>query len=769
MAITRGVLSRATEDRVVVNVQEVTNDESPPVINGAPSITLTPLEGAVHSTTPIATVQASDRLNFSFQKLSGPTEVTIDPNNGQIKTSKAVSKTASWNTPNSPGNSSTIKATDTAGNDSSLTTININPQYAGALASWATGESVSQSTNIISYDLSNSTNNTTFPYMDEAFNESEFAGYFDQLNINNSPGSTSTQQSGYGRVEVFVTDFSDDDAHTHIRTIASGSSNNVRLGLAQSGSFVKTWTSGDSIDVVFGLVPDNHYYYELITNPGSQGYPSQFGADELFRDAPDNCIRVRHSSDADDVTISTGQLVNIGAKRSTTYGISPTINFPTGLINEQAIGSVTNSNGACYYAINNGDGTLSFATSRSNAVAETPVKVQFSNSGWGGSYTDTSRTSIRIRPTALRKQTYTVSDPFEVTHTPTLANHTPTPWSGVGAPGQGSTIQVYYYVPTLAANAFTDVIVANISGGVGSYTTSNPYTSFSGYQIDTSTPSVFKLRLPQNQTASGTYVLTVADQAGGARTVSYTVQPVSEIVLTSGNNVSISSSYSTGVVAQVTCSGGNGAYTFAINGGATTSSLISNGLSINSSNGEISLNSGVGAGSYNVGFRVTDSLGNFEDFTINLVIAVPVVQTITIQGVGSPTGGVYYYGYSGGQYGGSGTISPQVAPFPSFVSGNVTLGVYYQVAFGSYNFYVNINNNGVSSGIPQNTFTQLTIDDGVNVRVFDTSSVYHGYLANLGSAPNRYSQWRWGFSPGDAQYQRIVNMSAGDTITLTFT
>ena len=762
MAITRGVLSRSTEDRVIVNVQEVTNDESPPVINGAPSITLTPLEGAVHSTTPIATVQASDRLNFSFQKLSGPTEVTIDPNNGQIKTSKAVSKTASWNTPNSPGNSSTLKATDTAGNDSSLTTININPQYAGALASWATGESVSQSTNIISYDLSGNFNDTTFSYMDEAFNESEFAGYFDQLNINNSPGSTSTQQAGYGRVEVFVTDFSDDDAHTHIRTMATGGNNNVRLGLAQSGSFVKTWTSGDSLDVVFGLVPDNHYYYELITNPGSQGYPSQFGADELFRDAPDNCIRVRHSSDADDVTISTGQLVNIGTKRSTTYGISSTVNFPTGLINEQAIGSTAKGNGACYYAINNGDGTLSFATSRSNAIAQPPVKVQFSNSGWGGSYTDTSRTSIRIRPTALRNQTYTVSDPIEVTHTPTLANYTPPSWTSLS----GTSMTVYYYIPTLAANAFTDVIVANISGGVGSHITSNPYTSFSGYQTDTSTPGVFKLRLPQNQTAPGTYVLSVSDQASGLRTVSYSVQPVSEIVLTSGN-IGISSSYSSGVVTQVTCSGGNGAYTFAITG--ASSGISSNGLSINSSNGEISLNSGASTGSHTVSVKVTDSLGNFEDFNIPFAITTPVVQTITIQGVGSPTGGVNYYGYSGGLYGGSGSISPLVAPFASFVSGNVTLGVFYQTAFGSYNFYVNINNNGVSSGIPQNTFTQLTVDDGVNVRVFDTSSVYHGYSANIGSAPNRYSQWRWGFSPGDAQYQRIVNMSAGDTITLTFT
>lgn len=761
MAITRGVLSRATEDRVVVNVQEVTNDESPPVINGAPSITLTPLEGAVHSTTAIATVEASDRLNFSFQKLSGPTEVTIDPNNGQIKTSKAVSRTASWNTPNSPGNSSTIKATDTAGNDSSLTTININPQYAGALASWATGESVSQSTNIISYDLSGSINDTTFPYIDEAFNESEFAGYFDQLNINNSLGST-TGQSGYGRVDCFVTDFSDDDAHSHIRTILSSSGGNIRLGLAQSGSFTKTWTSGDSLDVVFGLVPDNHYYYELITNPGSPDYAGQFGADELFRDAPDNCIRVRHSSDADDVTISTGQLVNIGAKRSVSFGISPTVTFPTGLINQQAIGGTASSQGACYYAINNGDGTLSFATSRSNAIAETPVKVQFSTSGWAGTYTDTSRTSIRIRPTALRKHTYTVSDPLEVTHTPTLANYTPTSWSSLSG-----VMTIYYYVPTVAANAFTDVMVANISGGVGSHLTSTPYSSFGGVQIDTSTPSVFKLRLPQNTVAAGTYVLSVSDQAGGSRAVSYSVQPVSEIVLTSGN-VSITTGYSSGVVAQATCSGGLGAYTFAVVSGSTDSTLLSNGLAINSSTGEISLLAGV-TGSHTLTFSVTDTLGNSEDFSIPFVIASPVTQTITIAGVGSPTNGVNYYGYSGGLYGGSGTISPQVAPFASFVSGNVTMGVYWQSAFGSYVFYVNIHNNGASGGIPANTFTNLHIDDGVNTRDYNTGSVYHSYSANIGSSPNKYSQWRWTFSPGDAQYQRVVNMNSGDTIALTFT
>ena len=183
MAITRGVLSRTIGSKTIVNIQEVTNDESPPVVTNGNTQSINVFEGEVFDTTGITTLEASDRLGFSWSKASGPSEISINSTTGQINSSKAVSRFASWNNDGEDINP-VLRATDTAGNFADVD-LTINPTYGSSFVSWAGANTTVSETHDVSYNITTSVSqNSNIPAaLETPFTESEYSSYFDQLNL----------------------------------------------------------------------------------------------------------------------------------------------------------------------------------------------------------------------------------------------------------------------------------------------------------------------------------------------------------------------------------------------------------------------------------------------------------------------------------------------------------------------------------------------------------------------------------------------------------
>lgn len=795
MAITRGVLSRTIGSKTIVNIQEVTNDESPPVVTNGNTQSINAFEGEVFDTIGIANLQASDRLGFNWSRASGPSEISINSTTGQINSSKAVSQFASWNNDGADVNP-VLRATDTAGNFADVD-LTINPTYGASFASWASAAVTVSETHNISYNLTNSaTGNGNVPVaLKIPFTESDFSGYFDQLNLTSDQGSSSGGISGYGSVFCTLSSIGDDSARQNLRISHTGSAGSKSHNLLSHNQNVtqsdaqSDWVEGASVEAVFAAVPDNFYYYEVITHLSTTGYNDQFvDADgqnpEAFRSAPNNCIRVLHSSKADECVISTGQIVNIGA----TYGITGTstlLQMPAGLLNARNITSSYQAIGNTYYAINNGDGTISFATSLANATATPPVKVAWSNNDWGGtSDSNAARTSIRIRPSAIRKHVYNISNKMDVSYVCPAATLFGTQnWTDYS-----SNADAFYYKPDRDAGQIT---IANftLTGGVaGQLNVSSPFASASGLTLSATGTDTFALTAAAGATAnpSGNYVITLEDAGAGRHTKTMNITGVDEITIDQ-TSISVGEGYSTGVVHTPTMSGGNGALVFGLSNPA--SQLVNNNITINANTGAISLNAGLAGGqSGTVNMTVTDSKGFSETFALTISVASSFALTVN-QSNSSPSTNYLYYGHQEGYPNGpSGLRTGSTSPDPIANGGthlmpstntHIFENMFYQTAptFGSqapvgdhslrkYHISIayNSSDTAMQAVVKGDLGSTVTVTDGTKTMTLNVSAATftaNGSAYSGGSGGrNRYHRWAWSLPNTQDAIDLFANISS---------
>jgi hypothetical protein len=771
MAITRGVLSKAETTKVIVNVQEVTNDETPPAITGG-DVTFpagTCLEGDNYSVVAKTTAQASDRLGFSWSRVSGPAQLTIDAATGEVKTTTAFSRTSNWNNTTSGGNpaaEATFRATDTAGNSSDVT-LTFPITYTGNLASWATGASQDYE---ISYRISQSSSghlqtSGTTP-LNPVYPNIELSGHFDQLEgvTSAAPAGSLSHLFPWNTMKIGT---GNSGAKHHFVTSTAGQ-------LVARQNFNNTapdWTSSSTHSLAAAVTSRNHYYYEIQTIPGLAGYSGQFVDDngqneEFFRDPDDitnSRVRVVHSSKASTVPISTGQPINMGSAHSSP---SSTVVFPGDFLcyEQGTYKYVQKYIGETYYAINNGDGTISFATTKAQAHTGTP-DVLFT-SAWTSDL-QSNYGLIRIRPAVIKENpdTYTISPDYTIGVT-TYKNTGSFDFFGSG------TEQVYYYDngqnqtvlsvnatggPSIGTRTFTTVYGLNVGGTTQTGTTANA-----------GSPATFNIVVTPSWggSSSAFTVLVLRDERMGYHSKTIDIDRLDQMVDTSGTTISQNmASWTGGTIYTSNITGGfTGTKTFTIlNASANlVSANITKGTETTTSC-QINVDAGfAGTGTFDL--VVNDLIGNSEtiSYTINVAQAAASVQTIT-HGSSSPVTGVDYYGYYS-QTPTAGSISPSTVP-GFFAGGQVTDQVQYQSAFGNINFYFAVRNQGTA--IPQNHFTSITVDDGVNTRVFTSSSA--SYLGNGGPTGAKWTRWGWTISSSDAQYQRISSLNPNGSATWTIT
>lgn len=769
MAITRGVLSKAETTKVIVNVQEVTNDETPPAITGGdftfPAGSC--LEGDNYSVVAKTTAQAADRLGFSWSRVSGPAQLTIDAATGEVKTTTAFSRTSNWNNTTSGGNpaaEATFRATDTAGNFSDVT-LTFPITHTGNLASWATGASQDYE---ISYRISQSSSSYvgtggTTP-LSPVYSNTELSGHFDQLEgvTSSAPSGSYSHTFPWNTVKIGT---GNSGAKHHLVTTTTG----ALLARRNFADTAPDWVSGTTHSLPAAVTSKDHYYYEIQTIPGLAGYSGQFVDDngqneEFFRNTGDiaaSRVRVVHSSKASTVPISTGQPINMGAAQASP---SSTVLFPGDFLCYEQGTYIHQQKyiGETYYAINNGDGTISFAKTEAQAHTGTP-DVLF-NGGWGSTLQQ-NYGLIRIRPAVIKENpdTYTISPDYTIGVT-TYKNTGSFDFFGSG------NEQVYYYDngqnqtvlsvnatggPSIGTRTFTTVYGLNVSG-----------TTQTGGTVNAGETAFFNLTVtPSWSGQSNAFtVLVLRDERLGYKSKTIDIDRLDQMADSGGTTISQNmASWTGGTIHTANITGGfTGAKSFTIlNASANlVSANITKGTETTTTC-QIDVDSGfAGTGTFDL--VVNDLLGNVEtiSYTIDVSQAVTSVQTIT-HGTSSPTGGVDYYGYYSGSPS-AGSISPSTVP-GFFAGAQVTDQVQYQSAFGNYNFYFAVRNGGTQ--IAQNAFNTITVNDGVNTRTFTSSSA--SYLGSGGPSGAQFTRWGWSVSSSDAQYQRISGFTPGTTWTIT--
>lgn len=785
MAITRGVLSKGETSDVIVNIQEVTNDETPPAITGGdftfPSGSC--LEGDNYSVVAKTTAEASDRLGFSWSRVSGPAQLTIDAATGEVKTTTAFSRTSNWNNTTSGGNpaaEATFRATDTAGNSSDVT-LTFPITHAGNLATWATGPSQDYE---ISYRIGSggAADTTGSSILDPVYPNSELTGHFDQLQGVQYAAPSGSLSHLFPWNTLKIGDGTTGAKH-HFVTSSSG---RLLTALNSVNEAAGDWVAGSSgHSLAAGVTTRNHYYYEIQTIPGLSGYSGQFVDDngqneEFFRNADDitnSRVRVVHSSKASTVPISTGQPINMGASST---GPTPTVVFPGGFLCYESGSSITSQKyvGEIYYAINNGDGTISFATTKEQAYTGNP-DVLFA-SGWGANLSQ-QYGLIRIRPAVIKENpdTYSISPDYTVA----VSNYKNTGTFDFFGSGNG---QVYYY-----DNGQTQTVLSlTITGGpsIGTRTLKSVYGSgttgttetFAGNNgtVNAGVPATYTLEVgPSWPGTNSTYtVLQLKDTRMGQASKTVDIDPITQMVDTGGYTITQNmASWTGGSIRTANITGGfTGTKTFSITNASANlvSANITKGTETTNSC-QINVDSGfAGTGTFDL--IVSDLLGNTETFSYTIQVSVPLTFPMTVtQSNSSPAQDYLYYGHLEGYPNGpNGANTGGTTPDPITSSGGTHLmpstnthvyeNVFYQKRppFGSstptgdhslrdYQLSIayNPNDNAMTGVVKGDLGTTVTVTDGTKTMTLNVSAATFqtnlgAYLGGVGGR-SKYHRWYW--------------------------
>jgi hypothetical protein len=197
-----------------------------------------------------------------------------------------------------------------------------------------------------------------------------------------------------------------------------------------------------------------------------------------------------------------------------------------------------------------------------------------------------------------------------------------------------------------------------------------------------------------------------------ASTINFSVNPTISAVAT--NSVSQNYEVGTTIVSfyPLVASGGAQPYTY------TASTLLPAGLSLNSTTGLISGTPTTPTSSTNIGFTVTDSLGQTASTTVNITFTVFAVITATAN---NTTTRLF-------------TPNQVITPFNPLTAAN-GLGLYtYSVSAGSLPAGISLNTStGSISGTPTvtgtSTFT-ISVKDSINVVAATTSGIQTVYIAS---------------------------------------
>ena len=197
-----------------------------------------------------------------------------------------------------------------------------------------------------------------------------------------------------------------------------------------------------------------------------------------------------------------------------------------------------------------------------------------------------------------------------------------------------------------------------------------------------------------------------------ASTINFSVNPTISAVAT--NSVSQNYEVGTTIVSfyPLVASGGAQPYTY------TASTLLPSGLSLNSTTGLISGTPTTPTSSTNIGFTVTDSLGQTASTTVNITFTVFAVITATAN---NTTTRLF-------------TPNQVITPFNPLTAANGS-GLYtYSVSAGSLPAGISLNTStGSISGTPTvtgtSTFT-ISVKDSINVVAATTSGIQTVYIAS---------------------------------------
>ena len=294
---------------------------------------------------------------------------------------------------------------------------------------------------------------------------------------------------------------------------------------------------------------------------------------------------------------------------------------------------------------------------------------------------------------------------------------------GVATTTSAVNINIYPALTTTASATTVqnlDILIPMVSfnpltatGGTGAYTyyvgvgilpagiTLNPTTG-----LLSGTPTTIYSTSPVTIKVRDSFVV-----SSTASTINFSVNPTISAVAT--NSVSQNYEVGTTIVSfyPLVASGGAQPYTY------TASTLLPAGLSLNSTTGLISGTPTTPTSSTNIGFTVTDSLGQTASTTVNITFTVFAVITATAN---NTTTRLF-------------TPNQVITPFNPLTAANGS-GLYtYSVSAGSLPAGISLNTStGSISGTPTvtgtSTFT-ISVKDSINVVAATTSGIQTVYIA----------------------------------------
>ena len=295
---------------------------------------------------------------------------------------------------------------------------------------------------------------------------------------------------------------------------------------------------------------------------------------------------------------------------------------------------------------------------------------------------------------------------------------------GVATTTSAVNINIYPALTTTASATTVqnlDILIPMVSfnpltatGGTGAYTyyvgvgilpagiTLNPTTG-----LLSGTPTTIYSTSPVTIKVRDSFVV-----SSTASTINFSVNPTISAVAT--NSVSQNYEVGTTIVSfyPLVASGGAQPYTY------TASTLLPAGLSLNSTTGLISGTPTTPTSSTNIGFTVTDSLGQTASTTVNITFTVFAVITATAN---NTTTRLF-------------TPNQVITPFNPLTAANGS-GLYtYSVSAGSLPAGISLNTStGSISGTPTvtgtSTFT-ISVKDSINVVAATTSGIQTVYIAS---------------------------------------
>ena len=295
---------------------------------------------------------------------------------------------------------------------------------------------------------------------------------------------------------------------------------------------------------------------------------------------------------------------------------------------------------------------------------------------------------------------------------------------GVATTTSAVNINIYPALTTTASATTVqnlDILIPMVSfnpltatGGTGAYTyyvgvgilpagiTLNPTTG-----LLSGTPTTIYSTSPVTIKVRDSFVV-----SSTASTINFSVNPTISAVAT--NSVSQNYEVGTTIVSfyPLVAIGGAQPYTY------TASTLLPDGLSLNSTTGLISGTPTTPTSSTNIGFTVTDSLGQTASTTVNITFTVFAVITATAN---NTTTRLF-------------TPNQVITPFNPLTAANGS-GLYtYSVSDGSLPAGISLNTStGSISGTPTvtgtSTFT-ISVKDSINVVAATTSGIQTVYIAS---------------------------------------